>query len=186
MTEPVYGLLRSSVVRRAARRQAQFEHFVFVHINKTGGTSIRHALNLGLTPYHLTAREIRERYPESCDKFSFALVRNPWDRLVSFGHSLRIPVDWNEPNKFDRLDLRPQVDFIMDEAGQPMVDFIGRYENLAEDFATICDRIGIPTPPLPHLNASRHRHYRDYYDESAKQFVAEKYAEDIERFGYSF
>ena len=170
-----YGLLRSGVARLAARRRAPQSHnFVFIHIPKTGGTSIRSALNMWDRSNHITARDMQRMFPETCGKFTFAFVRNPWDRLVSFGHSLKVKVDWDQPNRFERLNLNPQVDFVLDEAGEVMVDFIGRFENLVEDFATVCDKIGVPTPPLPHLNCSAHRQYRDYYDEEAKQFVAEK------------
>lgn len=177
-----YGRLRPSTYRRHARLRAaqQTHNYVFIHIPKTGGTSIRDALDMWPTSKHLTAREWREMYPESSGQFSFAFVRNPWDRLISYVHSLRVRVPW------DQIDLRPQVDFILNEDRNPMVDFVGRYETLAEDFATICDTIGIETPPLPHINRSEHNHYREYYDEATKQAIAEKYADDIALFGYSF
>ena len=172
----------------AVRRQALLNAypFVFIHIRKTGGTSIRTALGIGSVPNHITAREMRRIFPDSCGKFAFGFVRNPWDRLVSWVHRMGLGVDWDQPDRFDQLGLEPQVDYLLDEDGKLMVDFVGRFENLAEDFNTICGKIGIATPPLPHLNTSEHRHYRDYYDETAKQFIAKQYAEDIERFGYSF
>lgn len=185
---PQYGtMLRPGPALIEMRRRAALQNHscVFIHVPKTGGTSIRTALGMGSMPYHITARDMRQIHPDSCNKFSFAFVRNPWDRLVSYGHSL-VGIDWDQMSRFDRLDLIPQVDFIMDETGKPLVDFIGRFENLVEDFETACDMMGIPTPPLQHLNGSQHRQYRDYYDETAKQHVAKMYAEDIERFGYSF
>jgi hypothetical protein len=172
---------------RAARRKAALQSYpwLFLHIPKTGGTSVRTALGMGTIPHHVTALWLWQECPEAFSKFSFAFVRNPWDRMVSYFYYQR-ERDWEKPGRFDRVEMVQQVDFIFDEAGQPLVDFVGRYENLAEDFDTICGHIGIPTPPLQHLNRSEHRHYRECYDEEAMQFVIDHFADDIKRFGYSF
>jgi hypothetical protein len=62
---------------------------------------------------------------------------------------------------------------------------VGRYENLAADFAVICQKLNIAAS-LPHLNRSHHRDYRAYYSERARKLVETHYQADIELFGYTF
>lgn len=68
---------------------------------------------------------------------------------------------------------------------EPHFDFVGRFERLNEDFQVVCERLGIQAQ-LPHVNASKHRHYTTYYDDYRRDLVAHHFKHDIERFGYRF
>lgn len=122
-------------------------------------------------------------------KFSF--VRNPYERCVSaWKYNIKMGYTSSEKNLLQFVrELNPtdinskylnQYDFVNG------CDFIGKYENLQENFDIICDKIGIPKQKLPHKNATEHKHYTEYYDDETRSIVAEKYAKDIKYFGYKF
>ena len=80
-----------------------------------------------------------------------------------------------------------QHEYTVDLQRRGVVDFIGRYERLAQDFDTICQRIGIRTPELPHLRrASEREDYRRYYDDRLAEMVAQHYRRDLDLLAYSF
>jgi len=179
--------------------------FVFVHINKTGGTSIEQALGLPLR--HRTATELRAQLGERIwtQRFKFAFVRNPWSRVASQyfyrvkTHQTNLgtnPIPFQEwvARAYEERDpqfrenermFQPQVDWISDEAGNFLVDFIGRFEQLERDFTVVCSHLG-RTASLPHAKKSFSRDHQDVYDERTAQIIAEAFAPDIEAFGYDF
>ena len=156
---------------------------------------------------HLKACELQERLGNEIfnNYFKFTFVRNPFSKCLSeyyweknhLGESLDFN-DWVKNRLGDLINQSEnnikmrqkhnleQYKFIYDKLDNCLVDFIGRFENIQEDFDTVCEKIGIPRQKLPHKNKSKHKHYTEYYDEETKQIVAEMYAKDIERFGYEF
>lgn len=76
--------------------------------------------------------------------------------------------------------------WITDESGEIIVDYIGRFEKLHEDYVKICERIGQPPPTLPHKKRSAHTHYSTYYDEETRQLVADRFRKEIDLFSYEF
>ncbi|HBH54264.1 MAG TPA: chondroitin 4-O-sulfotransferase [Planctomycetaceae bacterium] len=205
---------RRQLPRGVTNSLAAFDHHrcLFIHVPKTAGYSIGQALFGGVTG-HDPLRRLWLLYAsaEFDQYFKFAFVRNPWERLVSaheyflqdrqppgtqnwvrqqFGHFR----DFDEfvkhwvPRRAMRSEqphFHTQSSFVT-LGGHVAVDFLGRMENLEEDFATIARRLGQEVS-LPRMNATpRDRPYRDYYTAASRQIVAEVYAEDIQRFGYQF
>ena len=78
-----------------------------------------------------------------------------------------------------------QTEWIADERGEVLVDFVGRFESLADDFAAVCAELGTRAP-LPHLKPSSRGAYQDYFTDETRGIVGSYYAEDVERFGYTF
>ncbi len=66
------------------------------------------------------------------------------------------------------------------------VDYVMRFENLANDFRSVCTTLGIPTASLPQYNRSNREHYSKYYNDELRELVRERFAPEIERFGYTF
>ncbi len=67
------------------------------------------------------------------------------------------------------------------------MDFTIRFENIQEDIMMVSNElnlnldINLLTPPI--IEAVRDVDYTSYYNDTTKDFVAQKYAEDIENFG---
>ena len=136
--------------------------------------------------------------------FKFAFVRNPWDRLVSWYHMC---MQRAAENKFSRYikEHAPtfedfvtktttgiaekttynQLDYVTDEKGDVIVDFIGRYETLHEELSLVKARLNLSFE-LPHVNKSDHKNYREYYTDETRDIVAQRFARDIRYFGYDY
>jgi hypothetical protein len=156
---------------------------------------------------HTTAQTAKRELPAAIYNtyFKFGFVRNPWDWQVSMYHFILSErehvrhslvktmagfeeyLEWIIATKkpYPRGAAKFQKDMFVDAENNVIVDFIGRYETLTEDFLLICRRINIQET-VPHLNRSTHRDYRAYYNQRTKQLVRQHFAADIETFGYTF
>jgi len=161
---------------------------------------------------HLTANDARNKYAQYWDDyFKFSIVRNPYDIEVSWYHFKKHPfihgreIGFSEFIKDESINTVAKISHgLTDKRWENIIpsvtdcyeylsiddtiamDYIGKLENIRQDFNTICDKIGIPRQQLLHVNKTNHKHYTEYYDDETKQIVAEKYAKDIEYFGYEF
>ena len=149
---------------------------------------------------HISADQIKNRYNSNIwsDYYKFTVVRNPWDLLVShYSYTIqtnRIDIlerhNLNTESKFKdyvkKVNLPLQVNYVTNNAGELIVDHVCRFENLQQDFDIVCNKIGISRQQLPHKNATKHKHYIEYYDYETREIVAEKCAKDIEYFDYTF
>lgn len=154
--------------------------------------------------------------------FKFAFIRNPWSRLISFykylGYAERLTFSEFIYGEFmekeweaNRWFVGPQYDYIFDEQGNQLVDYVGRFENLQKDFDYVCTQISIPETRLPfvnpatkergafrliknlvkkyspfHVHIEAYDHYSKYYNDDTLNLVSELYAKDIETFGFEF
>ena len=199
--------------------------FIFIHVARTGGTSIEQTLsgmvgmnferthtNAEVLPdgncKHLSAREMKRIVGDRIwdEYFTFAFVRNPYDRLLSgwsFEKALAGRVDWVDPewtafNRFeDFLDALAadregrirshdsQLAMLGDARTDILVDFVGRFERLQEDFDSACRRIGLPPTRLSSTGRSPHRPWPEYYTQEREDAVKARFRDDFAAFGYS-
>jgi len=186
-------------------KQRHLDRFVFIHINKTGGSSVEKALNI---PHgHETALEKIEEIGQKKwdEKLTFTIVRNPWDKVVShYYYRLKTnktnlrdnPIEFTEWVKraYGTQDapyydvpkmFMPQVNWITDKNGKILVDEIIHFENLESEFNAVLEKLGKNTN-LPHVKKSDRGNYREYYDEDTIAIVRNWFEGDIEKFGYQF
>lgn len=207
-------------------------NYIFVHVPKTGGTAMALALEaraaaddilIGDTPKALRRRgRLKGLKPrgrlwkhstladidglvgrdELAGMFTFTLVRNPWDRMVSYYHWLREQgFDHPAVTLAKRLDFagfvmdpataqsftrHPAASYMTDAGGVERANAYVRLEHLADDLAPVVAHLGFKIV-LPVANGSgRARDWRGYYSDVTAAQVGVICAKDIARFGYRF
>ncbi len=151
---------------------------------------------------HLRATQIRQEVGDAVfeEFYKFAIVRDPWDKAVSQyafmkkRQDLRDFIGMKEGDTFKaylsliqkraHVQWMPQRDFLYDDSGRLMVDFVGRFESFDDDVRGILAHLGIGGIEIPHMNKSMRRDLSNYYDDEALEVVRSLYQADIETFGY--
>lgn len=185
---------------------------IFIHIPKVAGTSMKNILfpnakGIG----HKLAMDCYLDDPEKFEKyFVFAFVRNPYDRLVSAYNYLMqggkggsadiqfrdryltayedftdfIVRGLNKPETACHWHFMQQHYYVVNFECEVIVDFIGHFENVEEDFNKVTQKLGIDAV-LPHRNKSVRDTYQSYYTEETRKIAYGYYKKDFELLGYS-
>ena len=152
------------------------KRFVFIHIPKTAGNSIKQALGLDRSvtlhkrPTKLCSKNIWEKY------FTFTFVRHPIDRLISSYsyhaqetyngnlnkkiknlENLSLNEYFNRMNRVSHILITPQINHITHKYSNTDIDYIGKFENINKDFEYISSHLDINNK-LPYLNKTEHKH----------------------------
>lgn len=145
------------------------------------------------------------------DYWKFAVVRNPYDRLVSAFFFLKNggvseqDRRWAERHLSSYIDFSsfvkgwltkasamsqmhfvPQHCFVCDRRGRLLLDYTARYERLAEDFREIAEHLSVNTELVMVNTSGEKRDYRSFYDEEAAGIAGEVYKKDLDLFNYAF
>jgi len=140
------------------------------------------------------------QYPDKFDDFTtFTVIRNPWDRLLSY-------VLWLNKGEFDRekfisaLNLKvsgwfgnqydmTQIPLLKNSDGEVMVNKVFRYDIFKKELKAFFDEHEIEYGNQLETktnSASSNRHYSTYYDDEMRKLVARICAEEIEYFDFKF
>ena len=190
-------------------------NFIFIHIPKNAGTSI--IQHFKLKHGHFLPAQSRKLIDSRHDKRPkvIAVVRNPWDRLVSCYEYFRMDKSyWHSNDKSTRYGKHPLHDRVKKMNFVEFVDFV--YQNRTtlgklgtelrpqrywisyqksimttelvryESLESDLSRVLKTQVQIPKLNPSRRRDYRTYYNQDLVKKVAEIYASDIALTGYKF
>jgi len=176
--------------------------YIYFDVPKAASTTLRATFFDNNNAYSMVnpVKELGHYY-----KFSF--VRNPWGRMLSNWKMfttqpfrMRQLAAMTEPNQELFASLREFPNFVRFACDIPnhhwapqtlyvpeTVDFVGRLENFTEDFSVVSTRLGVThSKEPPHLNRTKPASYLDYYTAELRDLVGRYYADDIERFDFSF
>lgn len=189
---------------------------LFIHIPKCAGIALNKALYGDKGGGHKAAIEYKLFYGiKKYNKiFKFAIVRNPWDRLYSaytflmdggrnewdknfaketvmkFDSFESFVLNWvNDENIYIGIHFVPQFHFVYDYRGVKLVDHIGKFENLDNEYSLLMNKFGdsIYSDNLMKMNKTNISiKYKDCYTDEMIKHVGKVYLKDISYFNYSF
>lgn len=130
--------------------------------------------------------------------FKFAVVRNPYDRIVSSycfyidsikKHNSNLPL-YNFKEYVQNVvvpckttHVLPQHEFVC-VGGKISVDKITKYENFSEGLNEVFSIIGIKNYTIKKLNASAREEFGSYFDKELYNVISVVYKKDFELFDY--
>ncbi|MFC3286228.1 sulfotransferase family 2 domain-containing protein [Litchfieldella rifensis] len=189
---------------------------IFIHIPKTAGNAIMKSLyGAPATGHDYAMRYLKYDAEKFYSYYKFAVVRNPWDRLVSSFFYLKQGgmgfFDKDFANKYlstidsfdyfldkmaDDLKYRekilswvhfvPQTKFICDPSGNVLVDEVLKIENIDDAFGDLKIKLGKQSASLIRHNDSKRDSYKFYYNNKGVDVVQYIYTQDVNRLGYEF
>ena len=184
---------------------------IFIHIPKCAGSSIKEMLQdlNEKEDIHSKLKDdikvLKEKNIKNIDKyFIFTVLRNPWDRMVSYYFFYKDIIKTNEdiavkakkfnfknwidciyenPTKFSFM-YDNYLDYISYE-NNVIIDYTINFHEFSKDVEFLKELLRFNAPTL-HINPSKHEFYKKYYSDKEIEMISEIYKRDIEFFDFSF
>lgn len=185
------------------------KHFIFYHVPKTAGS----AITVALAPYSIYKHikpniekinwqadfhidgSLHRRAKDNIqylNYYKFAFVRHPFTRILSRWGKHRREIDFENyilDDGFASDLIWDQKQLLCDDQGQLLVNFVGKYEYLNDDWKLICNMIDIPFIPLPSINIGIQAQLSDcknYYTPEMESIMLEVYEDEMKLFNYEW
>ncbi|KJD33390.1 hypothetical protein PK35_05900 [Tamlana nanhaiensis] len=201
--------------------------FIFIHIPKSAGTSIQSALELNLnnenhwavskTTKHQSLKDLITLYEHSnfleklvqdfsfLNYYKFAVVRNPFDRLLSLYNYLKkyeVRKEIKSVETFEEFiekledenswvsglySAKTQLSYLVDMQGVMSIDLVGRFENIPFFLNELEAKIDMKLE-LKQMNVSQlvKPSYRQVYSTYSRKIIEDKFVDDLNSFNYEF
>ncbi|MFT6336554.1 MAG: chondroitin 4-sulfotransferase 11 [Saprospiraceae bacterium] len=181
--------------------------FVFIHVHRTGGTSIINLLKreLGNDVDEISEHgNVNSSEQVLIDKYPnyriIGFVRNPWARILSWYSLINkwndITIEESRKEYQDFLEFRlaakpddryfhyNQLDYFPD-VGDRIVEFY-QFENFEMEAKRILGNLSLGSCEIPVTNKTKTKIYQDFYTKESRDLILEICNRDIAYFKYDF
>lgn len=189
---------------------------IFVHIPKAAGNALVKTLfGASATGHDPLRRYLSHNSEKFYSYYKFAVVRNPYDRLVSSFFYLKqggigfFDNDFaesylNDIDSFEEFVTRlgsddefrgaimswvhfvPQLDFITLDGSNVAVDRVIKLESIDQEISELCEKLGVPPVKMIKDNMSQRKPYKTYYTPELISIVSSLYKDDLAVLNYTF
>lgn len=179
---PLYKHSMARDIRRHLGDETWQAYFTF--------SFVRHPVDRAVSLYRYIARMAATQPPSPAQRVRRMLRPDPndprrWPGMKAFRAVESFSEFIRHPLLEQARGMPPQSESLCDTNGVVIVDFVGRFERLEEDFRHVQERIGLGPRLLQWENSARAVALpRAEVTDDDRAYLADRFSQDFERFGY--